>query len=59
MTPDGSALNLALYAANVGGVLGALCAGGLLVRGAYGALRGAARAAVEHDALVGAARREA
>ena len=43
MIPTGPALNLALYALNIAGVLGALCAGVLLVRGAHGGLRAAPR----------------
>jgi hypothetical protein len=54
MAPDGSTLNLALCMTNVAGVVGALFAGVLLVRGSYTALHGVARA-VEHDAVVGGA----
>jgi hypothetical protein len=54
MEPVGSTLNLALYAMNVAGVLGALGAGALLVRGAYAALREEARSTVE----LGAARND-
>jgi len=58
LAPDGSVLNLALYVANIAGVSGALFAGILLVRGAHAALRAAAEA-MGHDAIAGAAHREA
>ena len=41
LAPEGSALNLALFVANVTAVFGLLAAGVLLVRGAYAALRAA------------------
>jgi hypothetical protein len=41
LAPEGSALNLALFVANLTAVLGLLAAGVLLVRGAYAALRAA------------------
>jgi hypothetical protein len=53
----GPPLNIALAITNMAGVLGGLCAGGSLIRGAYGALRDAAPSAVGQD--VGLMRRGA
>lgn len=39
LTPDGPPLNVVLHVSNAGGVLGALVAGVLLMRGAYASLR--------------------
>lgn len=53
LTAAGPALNVILHVANVIGVLGALLAGALLVRGAYAGLRDAGRS-LAGDAAVGA-----
>ena len=54
LTPTGPALNVVLHVCNMLGVLGALIAGVLLVRAAYGSVRAPASAPL--DAPIGAQR---
>jgi hypothetical protein len=54
LEPTGTALNVALHVANVIGVLGALFAGALLVRGAAVALRRESRPVASAASVVGA-----
>jgi hypothetical protein len=52
LEPAGPALNVFLHAGNVAGALGALVAGVLLVRGAYGGLSAAARSHLPADTVL-------